>query len=68
MIFQNSRKILALLTFGCPGYNSRSNACDSPQRFLWPAEAFRKNLQVCNLLKHMRSYIGLTELLRACTG
>jgi len=38
-------------------------ACCPPQRFRWPAEAFRKNLQIWNFLKSVGGYIRLTELL-----
>jgi len=38
-------------------------ACDPPQHFQWPAEAFRKNLQIWNFLKSVWGYICLTELL-----
>jgi len=37
--------------------------CGPPQRFPWPAEAFRKNLQIWNLLKSVWGYICLTQLL-----
>ena len=43
-------------------------ACVPPQRFQWPAEAFRKNLQMWNLLKNVWGYICLTELLALDEG
>jgi len=38
-------------------------ACGPPQGFQWPAEAFRKNLPIWNLLNSVRVDICLTELL-----
>jgi len=34
--------------------------CGPPQRFQWPAEAFKKNLHIWNMLKIVWSYICLT--------
>jgi len=41
----------------------RCAACGPPQRFQWLAEAFRKYLQILNLLKSVWGYICLIELL-----
>jgi len=38
-------------------------ACGPPQRFTWPAETFRKSLQIWNLMKNVWGYICLTVLL-----
>jgi len=45
-----------------PTTGSRA-ACVPPQRFVWPAETFRKNLQIWNLFKNEWSCICLTGLL-----
>ena len=42
-------------------------ACGPPQRCQWPAEAFRKSLQIWNLLKSVWGYPCQTELLRWIT-
>jgi len=46
----------------CPTTGTRA-ACSLPQRFQWPAEAFKKSPQIWNLLKSVWGYICLTEFL-----
>ena len=54
---------IAHCLFQCGPTTGSWAACGPPQRFQWPVDAFRKNLQIWNLLKSVKGYICLTELL-----
>jgi len=47
----------------CGPNAGRQAACGPPQRYQWPTEAFRKNLQIWNMLKSVWGYICLSVLL-----